>query len=61
MQQQLFQVNGLDHVVVDPHAKAPLLGGKVVPGGHKKDGDILVRSPDRAGKLKAVHVGHHDV
>ena len=61
MQKQFLQIDRLDHVVVDAHTKAPLFGGKVVPGGHEQDGDVFVRSPDRTGKLKAVHLRHHNV
>ena len=60
-QQQLIQIDGLDHVVVNPRLKAALLGRKVVPGGHKQDGNFLVELPHRLCKGKSVHTRHHDI
>ena len=41
-QKQLVKIDGLDHVIVDADAKAPLLGGKIVTRGHEKKGNIAV-------------------
>ena len=59
--QHLPQLDGLDHVIVNPQLEALLLGGQVVPGGHEQDGNVLVHPPHGAGKLEAVDAGHHHV
>ena len=38
-----------------------LLGGQVVPRGHKQDRDVLIHLPDVPGKSKAVCPRHHDI
>ena len=60
-QHQLVQVNGFDHVIVDPCLIALLLGAVVVSGGHKENGNFAVNAPHSGGKLKAVDAGHHNI
>ena len=59
--EQLTEVDGLYHVVINAQIKPLLLGRQVIPRGHKQDGDGFVQSPDGLGKLKSICAGHHDV
>jgi len=38
-----------------------LLGGKIIPCRHKKNGDFFVETADGFGEFKAIDPGHHDV
>src|SRR6187402_2927488 len=60
---QLFFLDGLDHVVLGALAQAPDLVRVLVLGGHQDDRDVLGRLflADRAGGLEAVEVRHDDV
>lgn len=55
------QWRDLYHIVVHTDAKASLLGGNIITGGHKKDGNLLVQLSDGTGEFKAIHTGHHNI
>ena len=58
---ELVKVDGLCHVVVNADAVPPLLGGKIITGGHKQNRNIIVEGAHRLGELKAVDVRHHNI
>ena len=45
-QEQLVQIDRLDHVIVHADTVAPLLGGKIIPSGHKQNRNIFVKATD---------------
>lgn len=59
--EQFLQVNGLDYVIIHADLVAPLFGSKVIPCGHKQNGNILVQTAYCFGKFETVNAGHHNV
>ena len=60
-QDELFQVHGLAHIVVDAQSVPLCFGGEVVARSHKQNGDILINGAHRSREFKAVDVRHHNV
>ena len=55
------QWRDLYHIVIHTDAEASLLGGDIITGSHKEDGDLLVQLSDISGEFKAIHTGHHNI
>ena len=60
-QQQLIQVDGFGHIIVNPRLEPFLLGGKIIPRRHEQNGDLLILFPYGLRERKAVYTGHHDI
>lgn len=60
-QNQLLDIDGLNHVIIHARLKAAAFILNAVPGGNKQDGEGITRRAEAFQKRKAVGIRHHNV